>query len=123
MSNKEKDKRKIIIIRKLSQKKLSVSGAAVALSLSERQIWRLLKRYQTEGRGGLAHRAKGRPSNNSIPAEVKDRVLALIREKYAPFGPTRIARELMKNEGLAMSRETLRLWMIAKGMWSAGRKA
>ena len=43
---------------------IGIKGAQSRLSLSERQIWRLLKQFREVGWGGLAHGLYGKPSNN-----------------------------------------------------------
>jgi hypothetical protein len=43
--------------------------------------------------------------------------LSLVREQYADFGPTLAAEKLAEVHGCAISRETLRVWMIAAGLW------
>lgn len=43
--------------------------------------------------------------------------LALVREHYADFGPTLAAEKLAERDGVKSSRETLRKWMVADGLW------
>ena len=40
-----------------------------------------------------------------------------LRERYVDFGPTLAAEKLAANHGCSVSRETLRGWMIADGLW------
>jgi hypothetical protein len=54
-------------------------------------------------------------------------VLQLIREKYSGteqkrFGPTLAAEHLADEDGLEVSEETLRRWMLAEGLWSRMRR-
>jgi hypothetical protein len=39
-----------------------------------------------------------------------------VRQRYADFGPT-LAAEHLAQEGLSVSRETLRKWMVQAGLW------
>jgi hypothetical protein len=39
-----------------------------------------------------------------------------VRQRYADFGPT-LAAEHLAQEGLPVSRETLRKWMIQSALW------
>lgn len=59
----------------------------------------------------------GRAPNNRIHAATRDLALSLIRESYADFGPTLAAERLRDDHGLTVSRETLRKWMVADGLW------
>ena len=43
--------------------------------------------------------------------------LALVRENYADFGPTLATEMLAERHDLDVSRETLRKWMAADGLW------
>jgi transposase len=100
-------------IQAVADGKLSRTEAAQRLALSARQVWRLLQRYRTEGLGGLTHRLVHRPSNHRHPPEFKERILALMRDKYFDFGPTLAAEHLLAEEGLAIHRDTLCRWLKA----------
>src|SRR5262249_14483465 len=47
----------------------------------------------------------------------RDLALSLVRERYVDFGPTLAAEKLATVHGCTISRETLRGWMIAAGLW------
>ena len=94
--------------------------AAGRLQLSPRQGRRLLRRVKREGDGGLIHRGRGRRSNRKIAARQQRRILAEVRRRYGDFGPT-LAAEQLAQQGLRVSRETLRQWMIAAGLWRQRR--
>ena len=95
--------------------------AARQLQLSDRQVRRLLERVRVEGDQGIIHRLRGRPSNRKIPAGRQHRILARVRKRYADFGPT-LAGEHLQEDGLAVSRETLRKWMTAAELWHPRRR-
>src|ERR1700721_1137962 len=46
-----------------------------------------------------------------------DHAIALVRERYADFGPTFAAEKLAERHDLKVSRETLRSWMRQAGIW------
>lgn len=95
---------------------LTQSAAGEQLSLSERQVRRLVRRYRDEGDAGLIHRGRGRQSNRQFPAELRARVLERMRSAYKGFGPTLASEKLAERDGLVVSRETLRRWMIEEGL-------
>src|SRR5712692_7481053 len=102
------------------------SGTAV-MEVSYRQAKRLYRRYRAEGAGGLKHRSAGRASSRATAVEIRDRALALVREKYGGgvderFGPTLAAEHLATEDGVTVDHETLRRWMLAMGLWSRLRK-
>jgi hypothetical protein len=56
-----------------------------------------------------------------LPEKIKARVLKLYRNKYRDFGPTLAAEKLLEVDGMAVSRETLRQWLMAAGLWEKRR--
>src|SRR5262249_21299190 len=102
----------------LNQGRLTTAVAAQLLGLGRRQVFRLLKIYGIEGAAGLVSKRRGHPSNRRKPAALRTRALAIFRERYWDFGPTLAAEKLREVHGIALGRETLRLWMIEAGIWA-----
>lgn len=113
----ERDLQRVEVLAEVINRRRTVASAAVVLALSARQVRRLLGAYRHGGAGSIAHKARGRPSNNKIAASVRDQALELVRQRYADFGPTLAAEMLAEKHGLKVSRETLRGWMIDAGLW------
>jgi hypothetical protein len=105
------------VLRDVDQKRLTMEAAAQLLDLGRRQVFRLLKAYRTEGPPGLISKRRGRRSNRRKPQALRRATLAIIREWYWDFGPTLVAEKLREVHGITLGRETLRLWMIAAGLW------
>lgn len=120
MSDAELDK--LEIIRDVDLERMPARAAAVVLGISERQVWRLLKRYRLKGAGGLISGKRGQPSNRKTPHDVRVAVMAVVRSNYADFGPTFAAEKLHELHDLSVSRETLRAWMIEDGLWQTRKK-
>lgn len=120
MSAKEIDR--IPILEKLTAGEMKVAQAAEALYLSTRQVKRLKKSFLQLGPYGLVHRNRGRESNRMIPKEEIERVLKIVIDNYSDFGPTLALEKLKENHGVILGRETLRLAMIAKGIWKVKRR-
>ena len=95
----------------------TAGSAGAVLGLSERQVRRLLKAYRGGDAGALVHKGRGRPSNHRMAAAVREKALALVRERYADFGPTLATEKLAELHDCRVSRETLRGWMVAEGLW------
>jgi transposase len=98
--------------------RLSMDQATGLMGVSRRQAFRLLRRFREGGASALTSRRRGRPSNRRLPGEVRTAVMAVVRERYADFGPTLAAERLAALHGLVVSRETLRHWMMAEGLWA-----
>jgi hypothetical protein len=106
------------VLRDLDQRRLTSEAAAQLLGLERRQVFRLLKAYRIGGATSLISQRRGRPSNRRKPEELRTKALTLIRELYWDFGPTLAAEKLREMHGIALGRETLRLWMIEAGIWA-----
>ncbi|OCP00802.1 MULTISPECIES: ISNCY family transposase [unclassified Ensifer] len=113
----ECDLQRIEVLSKVVAGRMTLVSAAHVLELSTRQVRRLLDRIETNGAASIRHKAIGRPSNNRICDGVRDYAVALVRERYADFGPTLAAEKLAERDGLLVSRETLRQWMAEAGLW------
>ena len=110
-------------VRSVLAKRLSQGEAAERLGLGDRQVGRLLTRYREHGAAGLVSVRRGGRPNNAIGAGVREEVMALVRKRYADFGPTLACEKLVGDHGHRLSAETLRHWMIAEGLWKArGRR-
>ena len=106
------------VISQVAQGQLTQRKAAELLGLTARQVRRIQRRYETEGDSGLSHRSRGRPSKRRVPADVRDKAVeALKREKWRDFAPTFAAEKLAELEGIVVSRETVRTWMIQEELW------
>jgi transposase len=115
------------VLARVAAGTMRLRSAATVMRVSYRQAKRLYRRYRTEGAQGLQHRSAGRPSNAARDATERERVLALIREKYGGavderFGPTLAAEHLASEDGVSVHHDTLRRWMLAAGLWSRARK-
>lgn len=118
----QKELKRIHVIRKAIDKVITQAEAGEILELSERQVRRIVKRIREEGNEGIGHRGRGRESNRQLPLEVKGEVIGLYREKYLGFGPTLTAEKLKELDGIEVSDETVRQWLIEAGEWQKGRR-
>ena len=105
------------VLLRVQSGRLRVSDAGVLIGLQRRQVFRLLRGLRQDGATSLLSKRRGRPSNHRLPAEVRTLALSIVRERYADFGPTMAAEKLSEHHGCSVSRETLRGWMIADGLW------
>jgi len=120
LNGKERDRLKVL--HELKGGHLTQRAAARQLGVSDRWVRRLLVRMAEEGDGGLVHRLRGRVSNRRLAEDLRRRVLKLVRVRYRDFGPTLACEYLAKEEGLSLSKETLRQWMIAAGLRRGKRR-
>src|ERR1700723_1736002 len=117
-----KERERLKVLHEIQQGHLRQIDGAHRLRLSDRQVRRLQQRVRSAGVGGLWLGLRGRPSNRKMADRIAERSLARLRQAaYAGFGPT-LASEHLARQGLVVSRETLRKWMSAAGVWQARRR-
>ncbi len=116
MSRRELDRAGVLA--RVAEGRLTQKRAADLLGLSVRQMRRLCRAYSDEGPAGLASRRRGRPSNRRLPDAVREEAIALIRARYADFGPTLALEKLVEQHGFEVSVTTLRSWMIEAELWT-----
>src|SRR6266446_5724407 len=79
---------------------LSVADATGLLGVGRRQIYRLLQAFRDHGPDALISRKRGGLSNRALGTVFNETVLAIVRERYAHFGPTVTTEKLSELHGL-----------------------
>jgi len=120
---RQKDLKRLHIIRKAIDKQVKQREAAELLELSQRQIRRLVKRVREESDKGIIHRSRGIESHRAIADKIKHKIFSLCKSIYVGFNPTFASEKLFERNKIKVSRETLRQWFIAEGMPYDKRKA
>src|SRR5438034_5472059 len=112
----QRERDRLRVLHEVKQKQITQIAAAGRLKITARQVRRLLLRLREQGDRGLIHGLRGRPSNRRLAPVFEQKILARVRQRYADFGPT-LAAEHLAQEGLSVSRETLRKWMTKAALW------
>ena len=105
------------VLLRIQSGRLRVEDACALIGLHRRQVFRLLRGLKQDGATSLLSKRRGKPGNHRLPPEVRTLALSIVRERYADFGPTFAAEKLPELHACSVSRETLRGWMIADGLW------
>ncbi len=92
-------------VRKIQEKRLSVTGAAKLHGVSRRQVHRWLLRYAADGAAGLVSKRRGKPSNRKYPRGYQNQIVELVREHYHDFGPTLACEKLLERHQLVVGKE------------------
>jgi hypothetical protein len=120
MSRKERERLTVMV--GVRDQKLTLVQGSELMGVCYRQSKRIWQRYQAQGDAGLVHRLRGWPSGRRKPAALRTQALALYaEERYADFGPTLMAEQLLK-EKLVVDHETLRRWRLAEGKHTVRRR-
>src|SRR6201994_4878106 len=109
------------VLLQVQSGRLRIADACTLIGLQRRQVFRLLRGLKQDGATSLLSKRRGQPSNHRLPAEVRTLALSIVRERYPDFGPTLAAEKLAEHHSCSVSRETLRGWMIADGLWQDRR--
>ncbi len=88
------------VIQAIVDMGLKPGRAAERLGLTVRQVERLVIRYQESDAAGLASRRRGRSGNRKLDEGLAQQALAIIRERYADFGPTLACEKLWECHGI-----------------------
>ena len=113
----KKELKQIEVLSGLQEGRIDTASAAQLMRVSERQVYRLLKKFRNGGGASIAHGHRGQRSNRRISDGLKDHALDLVRKHYADFGPTLAAEKLFERDEIKISREALRSWMVEAGLW------
>ena len=87
-----RDLKRIEVLSEVLVGRHTVTEAGSLLGLSERQMYRLLARYQQEGGSGIAHKSRGRESNRSYNPRMSEGMW-LSRKQRKRFHQPRLRRE------------------------------
>lgn len=109
------------IIRKVLDGEINQQEAAQILRRSDRQIRRIVKRVRQQGPAGTVHGLRSKRGNRNIAEGIKQEILKIYRKSYEGFGPKLASEKLAERDGIKISDETLRLWLIKEGLWKVKR--
>lgn len=115
MSKKEIDR--LGVIQEVINKRIRQKEAAQMISLSTRQVRRIIRKVVIHGETAVVHGNRGKPSSRKFPDGFKKKVIETVRKKYYDFGPSFAAEKLEATDNLPVSRETLRGWMMENHIW------
>lgn len=119
----QRDLQRYQVISKAVEGRMSISEAATALSLSERQILRLKARVREFGATGILHGNRGRTPATTKPEGVKQRIRQLYENVYTGFNISHFTEKLNEVEGIEVSRETVRKDLRKHGVEGKTRRA
>jgi DNA-binding Lrp family transcriptional regulator len=121
MTQAERDR--LVALKKAKKKLITQKQAAEEIGVTERQVRRLLRKLRRKGDRAVIHELRGRASNRKLPAEMEQRAITVLSDPlYRGFGPTLAAEYLDKLHQIAVSKETVRQWMVQAGLWRAGHR-
>src|SRR5450830_915740 len=116
------EQRRALVLTRVVGGDLSPGDAAASLGCSERQLWRLLRKFRAAGPAGLVHGNRGRRNKRRVDDDVARRVVALAVGRYAGANDTHLSELLAEREGIELSRSSIRRILRAEGIASPRRR-
>lgn len=103
---------------------LDLEEACKRLKLHRSSFWRKCQRYEANGPSGLIHRLRGKPSNFAEDPSLKEAILKLYTEQYAPFGfrTAHFYQEAFSDFPKPVSYSAVLRWLKTAGLISKSRK-
>jgi transposase len=104
----QKELQRMRVIEKAVDGRLSVREAARLLQRSERQVQRLKRRFQPNSTDWVRHGNCGQSKPWALDPALRRRIVELARGKYAGFNDSHLQQKFVENEGITVSRESVR---------------
>jgi transposase len=96
------------LLRMVLEGRLSLREASYRMEISYRHAKRLKYVVARDGPRGLVDGNTGTRPGNAINLAVKQKIVELCRTQYGSFNETHFAENLVRVEGIQISRETVR---------------
>lgn len=90
--------------------------AAAWVGRSERQVRRMRAAFRAEGPGGLVHGNRGRSPAGTLSGELREQIVRLAEGRYAGVNDTHLSELLAQDEGITVSRATVRRLRVGAGL-------
>jgi transposase len=110
------------VLARLVAADIGLDEAASLMGLSERQVRRLRARFLAHGPAAIVHGNRERASPRRTPGAVRERVQSLARGKYDGTIDCHLTELLAQEEGLVLSRVTVRRILRGAGQASPRRR-
>jgi transposase len=101
---------------------MKVAEAAAALNRSARQVKRLKQQFDADDAAWVRHGNQGRSPANRTPEQTAQRIVALSQGKYKEFNDSHLCEKLRREEGIAVSRSTVRRILRNAGLRSPQKR-
>jgi transposase len=114
----QREQQRLKVLNEVNLVKLSLKQAAVLMKTSLRHTKRLLAGYKQRGAAALAHGNRGRMPYNKIDPAIREQVVGLAKSKYRGFNQQHFSEKLEEQEGIPLSRSTVRRMLLEQGITS-----
>ncbi|MBU1613613.1 ISNCY family transposase [Patescibacteria group bacterium] len=109
----KRELRRLPVIHKVMEKRLTQVKAAEMLDLCDRQIRRIIGKIKADGDPAIIHGNRGKESPFKLSERHEEKIMGIVEKRYYDFGPTFAAEKLLECEKIKISKEKLRQLMIS----------
>src|SRR5579863_2911989 len=102
------EQKRVLVLNRILEGQLSTAEAAPLLTLSQRQVQRLVAAYRKEGVAAVVHGNRGRSPQHRIDEATRQRISALAQSSYAGANYQHLRDLLQERDGIVVSRASVR---------------
>lgn len=102
------EQKRVLVLNQILEGHLSAAEAARLLTLSQRQVQRLMAAYRKEGVAAVVHGNRGRSPSHRIDETTRQRIITLAQTTYAGANYQHLRDLLAEREGIVVSRASVR---------------
>jgi transposase len=118
----QREQNRLQVLNEVNLGKLSIKQAATLMEVSLRHTKRFMAGYRKGGAKALAHGNRGRMPCNVIDAIIRERVIDLAKVKYTGFNQQHFSEKLREQEGIPVSRSSVRRILLEQGIASPRKR-
>ena len=111
-----KELRRLRILEHVKTKVMTLADASKALDLSYRQAKRVWHSYKLSGAKGIIHGNRGREPANKTESVLGSQIVKKFQDRYSFCNDTHYTEFLLEDEGIKISRETVRKILRGAGI-------
>jgi transposase len=114
----QREQNRLQVLNGVNRGTISIVQASTVMQLSLRHTKRLLAGFRKRGAEALAHANRGRDPHNKVDPCIREQVVKLAKAKYKGFNQQHFSEKLKEQEGIPLSRSTVRRVLIEQGITS-----
>jgi transposase len=118
----KREQTRLAVLIEVEKGVMTGKQAAEVMGISLRHERRLIAAYRKEGIAAIAHGNRGNKPHNAIEEEIKQKVVELADTKYSGFNHQHFTEKLGENEGITLSRTSVRNILLKAGIRSPRKR-
>lgn len=112
------EQRRVMILTEVVGGTMALAEAAACMAVSQRHAKRVLAAFRRAGVAAVVHGNRGRQPAHTLPPAMRQQIHTLATQKYVGFNQQHLTEQLATNEGLVVSRSSVRRILADAGIGS-----